>query len=123
MKQIESFDFNNPKLLKSYIYLKQSIKEGEKLYIGILDNIDSDILVHNIISISYKLKQGFFFFIPSNNNLKGYCYDAKNTISINKYKDELFILSDREYLDTFRAFIKNDGILKPQLDHQLIKTI
>lgn len=114
MKQVK--EFNNPNLINSHIYLKQTIKDGEKLYIGVLDNIDD-----NVYTINYKLSKGFFFFIPTDNKLKGYCYDAKDPVTINKYRDELYILSDTEYLDTFRAFVKNDGLLKDELENELIK--
>jgi len=99
-----------------YLYLKKTNNNYDYHYIFNISNI-----IENDNYIKYKTKKCYIFAIPFDNNSKCYLYEKNNEIEINQLKDVLYEMTFNEFVNTFRTFIKYDGMLKHEIPVKIIQ--
>ena len=100
--------------IDSYAYIKQSNKDMD------IHHIFKIIGLKESSPIIYNVDKHYYFTVPFNEQCKGFCYAGNNYIELG-WNDKLYIMSVSEYIDTFRAFIKNDGKSKNEIPSKLIQ--
>jgi len=103
------FDNN---LIGKYIYLKRSNKD---MIIHRIFKIN-DLLNSN--PITYKVDKQYYFTVPFNQECKCFCYNGTNVIELD-YREEIYSITDSEYLNMFRTFVNFDGYLSKDVSNDL----
>lgn len=111
---IKNNEYAKPSMIGKYIYMKRSNDEMDIHYIFNIKNIVEEKPVR------YETGKYFYFCIPFNKERKCFCYDDKLNIEL-KYTDVLYELSYKEWLDTFRSFVDNEGKYVYELPDKVIK--
>lgn len=103
MELIDKKQYKNESLIDKRYFLHRSTKDNEIFYIFKIEKLLDDN------PIKYKTIRQYYFCIPNDIlRNKCYCYEGGDKIEF-LYNDKLFQISENEYLDLFRKFIKNDG--------------
>lgn len=101
-------------MVGKYVYMKRVIKDYTLHYIFKID----EILDTN--PVKYKTEKCFMFSVPKNKLIKCYVYDNTSKIEV-QFDDNLYEMTPNEWLDTFRSFVKHEGIESGQLPEDFIK--
>lgn len=99
-KHLLSYTDNN--LINKNILVIRNTKSNKQIYIFELINIECKY------PVIYKVTKCKMLNIPNNKKIKSYVYDINNEIKIEP-NDILYKISNDEFLDIFRKFIKNDN--------------
>ena len=115
MITIEQNNHYNNELIGKYIYVKQSNDEMD------IHKIFKIVEILNEYPVIYKIEKYYYFTIPYNKECKCFYYKgSKDTYEVN-YSDTLYILENDEFINTFRAFIKNDGKSPNEIPSKIIQ--
>lgn len=108
-------------LLNKHYYINVKTDEFNCYYIFVIKNIKYDNISYNII---YECERCFCLAVPIiKTGRHAYLYDKYNSIKINYTYDKLYELSYDEYLNTFKMFIKCDGMYADELPNKIIQDI
>lgn len=109
MELIDKNQYTQEQLIGKRFFIHKSTKNDEIYYIFIVKSIEDDF------PITYNTTKQYSFCIPNDNRVQCFCYDNNHKIIIeNKY--DLYQISENEYLDLFRKFVKNDGKNKYEIN-------
>ena len=111
---IKENNYRSENYINKFGYIKKTTKD---MYIYQIFKI---VGLNELDDHAFNVEKYFYFCVPIEKNIKCFCYTGSAVLKYN-YKDELYILDDDEYLDTFREFIKNDGKLNTNLPSKLIQ--
>ena len=113
---IKTNNYYSKEFVGNYVYIKKSNKDFDTHQIfkivGLSEEDDHTFIVNKY----------YYFYIPNSNNMnmKCFCYEGNNKCTYGP-KDEMYILDDDEFIDTFREFIKNDGKSKNEVPSKIIQ--
>ena len=111
---IKTNNYYSETFIGKYAYIKKTIKDVDIHQIFKITGLDPED------NMTYMVEKYFYFCIPQNKNIKCFCYTGKDRMKYD-YKDEMYILDDDEYLNTFREFVKNDGKTSNEIPSKLIQ--
>lgn len=122
MKKLEKTKQNNE-------YINIDILKNKSVYFCKSDYNSSTYYIFKIskvISTSpliYEIYRGFMFYVPKDSNCKAFTYNIDKKEFNMDYKSDLYLMNEEEYLNTFRNFVKNEGLYVKDLPTKLIADI
>ena len=121
MKQIlynkETNNYLSEDLIGKYIYYKEERDNSYLYYILKPKSIDYNEITNDII---YYVDKCYLLYVPKDKNLKAYVYDNYEKVNI-LTKFDLYEMTFAEFVNTFRAFVNNNGKLVSELPAKLIQ--
>ena len=111
-------NYSSKDIIGKYIYFKEERKDSILYYILTVKSIEND--PENSDEIIYFTNKCYLLFVPKNKECKTHIYDNYDKIKILS-KFDLYEMSFREYVNTFREFIKNDGKYPEELPSKIIQ--
>lgn len=106
---------NNNVMKGKWIYVKRSKKETDIHYIFKVKDV-----VEGSNPTEYEVEREFYFTIPLDKECKCFCYDSNDNFILDK-QDVLYEMGYDEWLDTFREFVKNDGMKSSDIPAKIIQ--
>lgn len=101
-------------MVNKYIYMKRIDKFYELYFIYKID----EILETN--PVKYFAEKCYMFAVPKDKKLQAFCYDNTTKIELLS-TDELYEMTAKEWLATFRVFVENEGVRANQLPDKIIQ--
>lgn len=113
MNIIDKKLYSSKTLLGKRILIERNTKTDKIYYIMKLTNSQEENY-----NIQYFTERQYYFCIPTDNRTKCYCYNGNLPITIG-WEDKVYQISENEYLDLFRKFVKYDGNDKYNIDLEI----
>lgn len=101
-------------MVNKYIYLRRENKQYIMYYIFKIGEITS------ITPTIYKTTKCFMLSVPKTKGCKAFVYKDINSVEV-KPQEELYEMTQSEWLDTFRVFVANEGQYVENLPSKLIQ--
>lgn len=98
-----------------WIYVKRYNKDMDIHYIFKVKNV-----VPRSNPVEYVVERQYYFTIPFNHEKQCFCYDSKNNFIL-QHQDVLYEMSYDEWLDTFREFVRNEGVVAGDVPTKIIQ--
>ena len=112
MNLIDKKLYSSNALFSKKILIERNIKTDKIYYILKLTNSQEENY-----NVQFFGERQYYFSIPTDNRTKCYCYNNISTIDI-EWDDKVYVISEDEYLDIFRKFVKYDGTDKNNIDFE-----
>lgn len=106
--------FANEGMVDKYIYMKRTDQFYELFFIYKID----EILDTN--PVTYRTDKCYLFAVPKEPNKQAFCYDHNTKIELLS-SDELYEMTNKEWLATFRVFVENEGVKAKNLPAKIIQ--
>lgn len=110
MKKFNTKSDSNESLINQYVYMHQT---------------NSEMSIHRIFKVvkyiddnDYIVENHYYFTIPFNKSCKCFCYNGENKIEFN---DDMYIMDNDEYVNTFRMFKENDSKVANSIPLKIIQ--
>ena len=110
MNLIDKKLYSSKTLLGKRILIERNTNTDKIYYIMKLVNSQEEN--HNV---QFFGERKYYFCIPTDNRTKCYCYNNISVIDI-EWNDKVYAISEDEYLDIFKKFVKYDGMDKNNID-------
>lgn len=106
--------YANVGMVNKYIYMKRSDNNYDLYFIYKIDEI------LETSPVKYKADKCYLFAVPKNKNCQAFCYDNTSKVELLS-TDELYEMTAKEWLATFRVFVENEGVKTKDLPSKLIQ--
>ncbi len=117
MVKLDKSLYDNSEIIGKYLYCKQKTKDAYLYNIFVVDNILKDKYTNQI---TYQVNRYYMLFVPYIEPRKVFIYDTYKTIEL-KNCDIIYEMSNSEYINTFRCFLKYEGKLNTELPDKIIQ--